>query len=513
MASDAREAPGGYAQPQITLGERALLSNEEGVRAALPYMSPVAQGLEQQAMFVRDERALKLDLMRKKLLSEEQQATANVQMLQRRCAHYSEIAAAKMREAVARERSEQMRQLDLALSAQRRTLPVRVKGVGTVTPRFGVDLSGDTADGLYGEIVPQSAMVGARSGGGGPRQPAPGEMEGDAITLIWQKRDRKGNEVGPGQPTRNVLGPPLYRRVASNPVDAGFDSTESVNEYKAWYRQYNEALPSAKQGEPSALEQVRAAQEAMVRLLQSAQAKYGSDVDTTRGVFGYGEQDRAAKAVKDTEKLKEAEDQVIRAVKQQTKVIGSTMAELSKVGRAADVDPNEVARAMKSVANQMGNRVMVGQVPMMPQIYAMALEGQSPPSTVQQNATMREAYDKVTTAAATVRQKLREKAEFARAKKLQGLALQLQAAGVDDPVGTLERMGANLPAGFDMPPVAPAQAAAGAPVSTTGTRVAPVPTVQASSPDDLWNKIEMMRMNPNDKQALYEREAAARGWE
>lgn len=471
MAAQAtREASGGYAPPRMMPSTTAAMARETGYRDAIPSMPTSVRGLAQQAQDVRDERALGLEMMRKKLLWDEQQATANVEMMQQRGASATAIAAARAKEADAKAKAEEMRQLDLLMSARSRGAPKYVRGLGVYTPPQTVLPTGNTDDGLRGDIVPQGPMGrqggtgGGRGGTGGGRGGAgasAGETPtGDVLTLVVQTRDRKGNAVGPSQPRRMEEGPALWRSVAASPVDYGMNAAQSA-QYKQAFRAFNSALPAARKGDAAALEAALKAQDAMRAQLLAGQGSYAPDVAATREGFGTSPKDVATEQNRnDIIELRRQIDEQNRAegkASGQTATLGDVAGDLAKLARPVEVDPSDVAKSIESqgIATVSGDRVMVGPVPLMRGVYQSAVNGLDAPPAVQNSPIMLDAYNKVKAQAATARQKLAGDAAFARGKQLEGLAFKLKARGVPDPVAALRQMGAEIPEGFALPDVAP----------------------------------------------------------
>ena len=527
MAAQAtREAPGGYAPPRMMPSTTAAMARETGYRDAIPSMPTSVRGLAQQSQDVRDERALGLELQRKKLLWDEQQATANVAMLQARGASAAAIAQARQQEADARKKTEDMRQVDLAFSAQQRTRPVNVKGLGPVTPRFGVDLEGGTDGGVRATVVGQRPMGrqggtgGGRGGAGASAGASAGEAPtGDVLTLVVQTRDRKGNPVGPSQPRRMEEGPTLWRSVAASPVDYGMNAAQSA-QYKEAFRAFNAALPSARKGDATALDSALKAQDAMRAQLLAGQGSYAPDVAATREGFGTSPKDVATEQnrndIAELRRQLDAQNRAEGKASGQTAALGDVAGDLAKLARPVGVDPSDVAKSIESqgIATVSGDRVMVGPVPLMRGVYQSAVNGLDAPPAVQNSPMMLDAYNKVKAQAATARQKLAGDAAFTRGKQLEGLAFKLKARGVADPVAALRQMGAEIPEGFALPDVAPPM-----PGPTPARPQAPAqpaarPTVSASNSDELFDTIQTMPgLTGPQKEALFKREAALRGWE
>ena len=519
-------SPEVYAPPRMMPSTAAAMARETGYRDAIPSMPTQVRGLAQQSQDVRDERALGLELQRKKLLWDEQQATANVEMMQQRGASATAIAAARAKEADAKAKAEEMRQLDLLMSARSRGAPKYVRGLGVYTPPQTVLPTGNTDDGLRGDIVPQGRMGrqggtgGGRGGAGASAGTSAGEAPtGDVLTLVVQTRDRKGNPVGPSQPRRMEEGPTLWRSVAASPVDYGMNAAQSA-QYKEAFRAFNAALPSARKGDATALNSALKAQDAMRAQLLAGQGSYAPDVAATREGFGTSPKDVATEQNRnDIIELRRQIDAQNRAegkASGQTAALGDVAGDLAKLARPVGVDPSDVAKSIESqgIATVSGDRVMVGPVPLMRGVYQSAVNGLDAPPAVQNSPMMFDAYNKVKAQAATARQKLAGDAAFARGKQLEGLAFKLQARGVADPVAVLRQMGAEIPEGFKLPDVAPpmpgpAPARPQAPAQSAAQAI-----LSASNSDELFDTIQTMPgVTGPQKEALFKREAALRGWE
>lgn len=510
---ETREAPGGYAAPRITLPERSAMAGEAGVREAMPFMSPKARGLEQQASDVRDERALNLELMRKKLLWDEQQATANVKMLEQRGAHYADIAAAKQREVDAKEKTEAMRQLDLLMGAQEKTLPQYVKGLGPVTPRFGVRADGSTAEGLYGEVVPQSPM--ARQGGGGGRggprvDDAP---TGDIITVIEQTRDKNGKPLGPSQPRTYEESPSFWERYVRNPVDAGMNNKEA-GEYRAAFRVYSAALPAARKGDAAAQETVVRAQSTMRTNFLAGQARYKPAVAENREAVNTSPKDVAMEQLREEMALFRQQLADQKETAGRTRRVGNLYQEVAPLADEARVTADDIAATVMdagaALPGQKGRFVTPDGAELDRDAFEAAVRGLPMPASV--DAEDAPSFKRLSDEAKKARDQLTTQRESLRARRIEALALQMEAEGDPDPLSTMERSGVVLPASLRgkkartviLPP-------APAPVRPQpAQQPAARPTVQSGAPrftslDAAAEWVAKQPITPEQKSALLER--------
>jgi hypothetical protein len=469
----------------------AAIARETGYRDAIPSMPTSVRGLAQQSQDVRDQRSLDLELTRKKLLWEEQQATANVAMLQARGASASAIAQARQQEADARKNTEDMRQVDLAFSAQQRTRPVNVKGLGVVTPRFGVDLEGGSGSegGLRARVVPQSPMGrqggtgGGRGGAGGGAGAGAGEAPtGDVLTLVVQTRDRNKNAVGPSQPRRYEEGPTLWRSVAASPVDYGMNAAQAAA-YKESYRAFNAALPAARKGDETAFQAAMKAQDAMRSTLMAGQAQYAPAVAGTREGFGTSQRDEELNAIRsDQAAMRDLIAQQGRA-RGQAKIAGGAIADTASLALPPEVTLEEVRDLVAQDA---------GIVPGKRERYQSTVDG-STLERAEYEAALRMApmpeymvggqadlYKQVAQQAQDAKTKLLVQKNSLREKRLRAIVTEL-SADTDDPVGYLEGLGVVVPESLKPAPLPQGQRPA-APRAAPRPAPAPQPAAAPTTP-------------------------------
>jgi hypothetical protein len=495
-----------YAQPRMMPSTVAAMARETGYREAIPSLPVGVRGLAQQAQDVRDERALGLELMRKKLLWEEQQAAANVASLQARGASATAIAQARQQEADAKAKAEEMRQLDLLMSARSRGAPKYVRGLGVYTPPQTVLPSGNTDDGLRGDIVPQSPM--SRQGGGG-RGGAGGaarggeEPTGDIIMVVEQTRDRKGNPQGSSQPRAYQESPAFWERYVRQPIDAGMNNQEA-GAYRAAFRVYSAALPAARKGDPAAAAKVIEAQNAMRANFMAGQARYKPTVAELREEVGTSPMDIQRTARTDEARTAaEARAEQARVAQERRERAGAAARAIPAV-TDTDVSVNEVAQVVKgdpSIGAGFGNYVAsVGEGLLDADQFAAAIRGAQPPADL--DGPDLAAYNAVRSRATEARTRL-ETERRNRARATVGTAAAAAGMTPEEIAADLEAQGLPIPEwvrGGGTAPARPAPARA--------------PTIQARSAEELGRKIQAMPgLTSSQKADLYEREAALYGFE
>ena len=477
-------SPEVYAPPRMMPSTAAAMARETGYRDAIPSMPTSVRGLAQQAQDVRDERALGLELQRKKLLWDEQQATANVQMMQERGASATAIAAARAKEADAKAKAEEMRQLDLLMSARSRGAPKYVRGLGVYTPPQTVLPTGNTDDGLRGDIVPQGPMgrqggAGRGRGGAGAGDDAP---TGDIIIVVEQTRDRNGNPLGVSQPRTYQESPAFWERYVRNPVDAGMNSKEA-GEYRAAFRQYKAALPAAYKGDAAAQEAVTKAQNAMRTSFMAGQSRYKPAVAEGREAVATSPKDVATEQNRnDIAELRRQID-AQKDTAGRTRRVGSTVQEVATLAEPSTVTADEVTSLVMdsgvAIPGARGRFMVDDGSELERNEFEAAVRGLPPPADMDPGAMA--AYRKVADAAKTAKDKRLTDKEALRARRLEGIAMELEAEGEADPFAYLEnRAGVVLPASIKAKartpsapaptparPQAPAQPAAPARASTT----------------------------------------------
>lgn len=504
-----REAPGGYQPPRMMPSTTAAIARETGYRDAIPSMPTSVRGLAQQSQDVRDERMLSLELQRKKLLWEEQQAAANVSMLEQRGASATAIAAARAKEADAKAKAEEMRELDLLMSARSRGAPKYVRGLGVYTPPQTVLPTGNTDDGLRGDIVPQGPMgrqggTGGRRGGGQSSAGA-GEdtgLDGDAMTIVVQKRDKKGNPTGPSQPLRIAAGPALFRAVAAAPIDHGFETAEDIGDFKSYFRGYNEAAPGQKKGDAEDVSKFNAARDNMIRLITTAQSKYAPAVAGTREGFGTSLTDVARAARVDESRItSEARAEAGRVTQERRERAGAVAKSIPAVteGEVTVGDVAQIVKGDPSIGAGFGNYVAsVGEGLLDQDQFNAAIRGANAPSDL--DGPDLAAYNAIRTKAAETRERLENER---RNKTRATVGTAAAAAGM-----TREEVAADLEAqGLPIPEyLRPRAGAAPSRPASSG--------IVAKSASELATKINALPgLTGAQKEALYNREAAARGWE
>jgi len=397
-----------------------------------------------------------------------------------------------------------MRELYYMMGSQQRAQPQYVKGLGPVTPRFGVDLQGSTADGLRADIVPQSPM-GRQGGGGRGGGAARGgeEPTGDVLTIVRQNRNRAGDPVGPSQPLRVQEGPSLWRAVASSPVDYGMDAAQATA-YREAYRAYNTALPVARKGDPQAAAVMAQAQAAMRGALMSGQGGYRPDLATVREEVGTSPMDMQRTARTDEARTAaEARAEQARVAQERRERAGAAARAIPAV-TDTDVSVNEVAQVVKgdpSIGAGFGNYVAsVGEGLLDADQFAAAIRGAQPPADL--DGPDLAAYNEVKARATEARTRL-ETERRNRARATVGTAAAAAGMTPEEIAADLEAQGLPIPEwvrGGGAAPARPAPARA--------------PTIQAKSAEELGRKIQAMPgLTSSQKADLYEREAALYGFE
>jgi len=520
---ETREAPGGYQPPRMMPSTTAAMARETGYREAIPSLPVGVRGLAQQAQDVRDKRALDLELLRKQLLWDEEQAKANVASLQARGASATAIAQARQQEADAKSKAEEMRQLDLLMSARSRGAPKYVRGLGVYTPPQTVLPSGNTDDGLRGDIVPQSPMGrqgGAGGGRGGGAARGGEEPTGDIIMVVEQTRDRKGNPQGSSQPRAYQESPAFWERYVRQPIDAGMNNQEA-GAYRAAFRVYSAALPAARKGDPAAAAKVIEAQNAMRANFMAGQARYKPTVAGLREDLGTSERDKALDAVRADQLELKRELEELNRNRGQARIAGSAISDTAALALPAEVTLDEVADVVAQDAGVVPAdkgrfQSTQGDGELERAEYEAALRGAPEPPGL--DAASSELYKQVKQRAQDAKTRLLSQKEALREKRLRAIATELSSE-TDDPVGYLESLGvvvpqalkpAPLPAGNR--PVAPRPAA---PVP----RAAPAPAARPAAPsmprfnslDQAAEWVAKQPISPAEKSALLERIEDAQG--
>lgn len=509
-----REAPGGYVSPRMSIQGRDAMAGETGVREALPYMDPKARGLEQQASDVREDRRLRLELLRRQAEATAMQAMANADKLR------GEGAAAGVQAQAKAEADRALAAWRYADAAAKGKPTVDRRGRTIYQPAQVATPYGSTEQGFGAEFGPPPARAQAPSGGGGRGgQGGAGageEPTGDVLTLVVQTRDRKGNPVGPSQPRRLQEGPALWRAVATSPVDYGMNATQAA-QYKEAFRAFNAALPAARKGDATALQEAMKAQDAMRSSLMAGQAVYAPEVAATREGFGTSPKDVATEQIRnDLAALRQQMSEQDRSAGR-TRRVGSTVQEVATLAEPSQVTADEVtALVMDSgvaIPGSRGRFVVDDGSELERNEFEAAVRGLPPPADM--DPSMMSAYRKVADSARVAREKRLADKEALRARRLEGIAMELEAEGEADPFTYLEqRAGVVLPASVKAKTRTPA-ATAPVPVRPqAAAQPAARPTIPATSADDLFDKIQTMPgLTGAQKEALYNREAALRGWE
>lgn len=508
-----REAPGGYTPPRMSIQGRDAMAGETGVREALPYMDPKARGLEQQASDVREDRRLRLELLRRQAEATAMQAVANAEKLQAQGAAASVQAQAKA-------------EADRALSGLRYAQAAAAgkpltdrRGRTIYQPAQVATPYGSTEQGFGAEFGPAPARAQAPSSGGRGGQGGAGageEPTGDVLTLVVQTRDRKGNPVGPSQPRRLQEGPALWRAVATSPVDYGMNATQAA-QYKEAFRAFNAALPAARKGDPAALQEALKAQDAMRSSLMAGQAVYAPEVAATREGFGTSPKDVATEQIRnDLAALRQQMSEQDRSAGR-TRRVGSTVQEVATLAEPSQVTAEEVTAlvtdAGEAIPSARGRYMLKDGTELERNEFEAAVRGLPPPADMP--SEMLPAYNAIKDSARVAREKRLADKEALRARRLEGIAMELEAEGEADPFTYLEqRAGVVLPASVKAKTRTPA-ATAPVPVRPQApAQPAARPTIPATSADDLFDKIQTMPgLTGAQKEALYNREAALRGWE
>lgn len=508
-----RDAPGGYVPPRMSIQGRDAMAGEMGVREALPYMDPKARGLEQQASDVREDRRLRLELLRRQAEATAMQAMANADKLR------GEGAAAGVQAQAKAEADRALAAWRYADAAAKGKPTVDRRGRTIYQPAQVATPYGSTEQGFGAEFGPPPARLQAPSGGGRGGRGIVGageEPTGDVLTLVVQTRDRKGNPVGPSQPRRLQEGPALWRAVATSPVDYGMNATQAA-QYKDAFRAFNAALPAARKGDPAALQEALKAQDAMRSSLMAGQAVYAPEVAATREGFGTSPKDVATEQIRnDLAALRQQMSEQDRSAGR-TRRVGSTVQEVATLAEPSQVTADEVtALVMDSgvaIPGSRGRFVVDDGSELERNEFEAAVRGLPPPADM--DPSMMSAYRKVADSARVAREKRLADKEALRARRLEGIAMELEAEGEADPLTYLEqRAGVVLPASVKAKTRTPA-APAPAPVRPQAApQPAARPTIPATSADDLFDKIQNMPgLTGAQKEALYNREAALRGWE
>jgi hypothetical protein len=330
------------------------------------------------------------------------------------------------------------------------------------------------------------------------------------LTIVRQNRNKKGEPVGPSQPQVYQEAPPFWRSVAVNPTDYGMNNQEA-GAFKEAFRAYNAALPAARKGDPVEYVKMAKAQADMRAALLAGQARYKPEIATVRQEVGTSPINvlRSAQA---------EDDRVAGQLRAAASAAGQENRErFGAVGKAipaiadAEVDNAEVQRAV--LADPMlepGIGIVdysVGDGGLTKEQVAAAIRGANPPDDLE--APDRAAYNAVRAKAAEVRSKL-EGERRAKTKAVVGTAAASAGMTPEQLAADLEAQGLPVPEyirGTGPAPVRPP--ATPAPVAPR----AAIPTINASTAEELGRKIEAMRLTPQEKLDLYNREAAIRGWE
>ena len=513
---ETREAPGGYQPPRMMPSTTAAIARESGYREAIPSLPTDVRGLAQQAQDVRDKRALDLELLRKQLLWDEEQAKANVASLQARGASATAIAQAKQQEAIARQNAQAALEAKYYAEAAAAGRPVVGRGGRVIwqpgqvaTPR------GSTEQGFGADFGPptlraQAGAVGGRGGAGGAARGGE-EPTGDVLTIVRQNRNKKGEPVGPSQPLRVQESPSLWRAVASSPVDYGMDAAQSAT-YREAYRQYNAALPVARKGDPQAAAVMAQAQGAMRSALVAAQSQYAPAVAGTREGFGTSQRDEEIARVRDEQAAIRRQVEDMNRARGQAKIAGSAISDTAALALPAEVTLDEVADVVAQDAGvvpadkgRFQSTQSDGELERAE--YEAALRGAPMPAGL--DAASADLYNQVKQRAQDAKTRILSQKEALREKRLRAIVTEL-SADTDDPVGYLESLGvvvpqslkpAPLPAGNR--PVAPRPAA-------PAPRAAPARPAAPSMPrfnslDQAAEWVAKQPISPAEKSALLER--------
>lgn len=518
---ETREAPGGYAAPRITLPERSAMAGEAGVREAMPFMSPKARGLEQQASDVREDRRLRLELLRRQAEATAMQAMANADKLR------GEGAAAGVQAQAKAEADRALAAWRYADAAAKGKPTVDRRGRTIYQPGQVATPYGSTDQGFGAEFGPPPARPSAPSGAGRGGTGAGGQGEeptGDVLTLVVQTRDRKGNPVGPSQPRRLQEGPALWRAVATSPVDYGMNATQAA-QYKEAFRAFNAALPAARKGDAAALEAAMKAQSEMRAQLLAGQGSYAPDVAATREGFGTSPKDTA------TEQLRQEMAQFRQQLDQQretagrTRRVGNLYQEIAPLADPAKVTADDIAAAVMdsgaALPGSKGRFVTSDGAELDRDAFEAAMRGLPMPASVDGEDVA--AYRRLSDEAKKARDQLTTGREKLRARRIEALALQMEAEGDADPLTTMEQSGVVLPAELKakkartviLPPAAPparpqppAQSPAQSPAQPAARPTAPAAqtgTPRFTSLDAAAEWVARQPITPEQKSALLEK--------
>lgn len=508
-----REAPGGYVPPRMSIQGRDAMASEMGVREALPYMDPKARGLEQQASDVREDRRLRLELLRRQAEATAMQAMANADKLR------EEGAAAGVQAQAKAEADRALAAWRYADAAAKGKPTVDRRGRTIYQPAQVATPYGSTEQGFGAEFGPPPARAQAPSGGGGRSGQGGARVDdaptGDIITVIEQTRDKNGKPLGPSQPRTYEESPSFWERYVRNPVDAGMNNKEA-GEYRAAFRVYSAALPAARKGDAAAQEAVVRAQSTMRTNFLAGQARYKPAVAENREAVNTSPKDVATEQIRnEVAALRQQMSEQDRSAGR-TRRVGSTVQEVATLAEPSQVTAEEVTAlvtdAGEAIPSARGRYMLKDGTELERNEFESAVRGLPPPADMP--SEMLPAYNAIKDSARVAREKRLADKEALRARRLEGIAMELEAEGEADPLTYLEqRAGVVLPASLKAKTRTPA-ASAPAPVRLQApAQPAARPTIQATSPEDLANKIEAMQMTPAQKEALYNQEAALRGWE
>lgn len=514
-AQGTRDAPGGYVPPRMSIQGRDAMAGEMGVREALPYMDPKARGLEQQAGDVREDRRLRLELLRRQAEATAMQAVANVEKLQAEGAAAGVVAQAKA-------------EAERALSAQRYA-DAAAKGK-PLTDRRGRTIYqpaqvatpyGSTEQGFGAEFGPPPARAQAPSGAGRGRGGAGAGDDaptGDIIIVVEQTRDKNGNPLGVSQPRTYQESPAFWERYVRNPVDAGMNNKEA-GEYRAAFRAYKAALPAAYKGDTAAQEAVVKAQNAMRTSFMAGQSRYKPAVAEGREAVATSPKDAAAEQLRNDVAELRRQIEAQKETAGRTRRVGNLYQEIAPLADPAKVTADDIAAAVMdtgaALPGQKGRFVTSDGAELDRDAFEAAMRGLPMPASVDEQDVA--AYRRLSDEAKKARDRLTTDREKLRSRRIEALALQMEAEGDADPITTMEQSGVILPAELKakkartviLPPAAPTPARPQAPAQPAAR-----PTVSATNADDLFDKIQNMPgLTGAQKEALYNREAALRGWE
>ena len=277
------------------------------------------------------------------------------------------------------------------------------------------------------------------------------------------------------------------------------------------------ALPAAYKGDAAAQEAVVKAQSAMRTNFMAGQSRYKPAVAEGREAVNTSPKDVATEQNRnDIAELRRQID-AQKDTAGRTRRVGSTVQEVATLAEPSTVTADEVTSLVMdsgvAIPAARGKFMVDDGSELERNEFEAAVRGLPPPADMAPESAA--AYRKVADAAKTAKDKRLADKEALRARRLEGIAMELEAEGEADPFAYLEnRAGVVLPASVkakartpSMPAPAPARPQAPA-------QPAARPTVSASNADDLFDKIQTMPgLTGPQKEALYNRESALRGWE